>query len=81
MNNQNFYTAIRWILILVIAAAALTWFNSCSKEVDLVYSLQQTVNKDSISVGDTNRLNLIALKEPIDPDYISPNPIPGHIWG
>ena len=59
MNNQNFYTAIRWILILVIAAAALTWFNSCQylteairpdPDPDLVIIPTDTIPQDSIVI-------------------------------
>ena len=46
MNNQNFYTAIRWILILIIAAAALTWFNSCT--VNKYYVVVQPIKEHTV---------------------------------
>ena len=63
MNNQNFYTAVRWILILVIAAAALTWFNSCAKETDLIEPQEITQRG-----GDSVLMS--PLRKPIDHDLV-----------
>ena len=79
MNNQNFYTAIRWILILLIGAAALTWFNSCQylneairpdPDPDLVIIPTDTIPQDSIVI-DTLPIDTVVIDTCIDPIEIT----------
>lgn len=83
--NQDFYGAIKWILILLIGAAALTWFNSCELvnmnmvrpfDPDYVYSTD-TVSQDSIPVDsiviDTTVIDTVIIDPlPIDTPCIDP---------
>ncbi len=83
--NQDFYGAIKWILILLIGAAALTWFNSCELvnmnmvrpfDPDYVYSPVDTTNQDSIPVDsiviDTLPIDTAVIDTPcIDPIEIT----------
>ena len=71
--NQDFYGAIKWILILLIGAAALTWFNSCELvnmnmvrpfDPDYVYPVD-TTSQDSIPVDSMIRINIC------DPVFVS----------
>ena len=77
--NQNFYTAIRWILILVLIAAALTWFNSCQylneairpdPDPDLVIIQTDTIPQDSIVI-DTLPIDTVVIDTCIDPIEIT----------
>ena len=82
--NQDFYGAIKWILILLIGAAALTWFNSCELvnmnmvrpfDPDYVYPVD-TTSQDSIPVDsiviDTLPIDTAVIDTPcIDPIEIT----------
>ena len=79
MNNQDFYTAVRWILIFVLAAAALTWFNSCQylneairpdPDPDLVIIPTDTIPQDSIVI-DTLPIDTVVIDTCIDPIEIT----------
>ena len=83
-SNQDFYGAIKWILILLIGAAALTWFNSCELvnmnmvrpfDPDYVYPVD-TTSQDSIPVDsiviDTLPIDTAVIDTPcIDPIEIT----------
>ena len=78
-TNQDFCGAIKWILILLIVAAALTWFNSCQylneairpdPDPDLVITPTDTIPQDSIVI-DTLPIDTVVIDTCIDPIEIT----------